>query len=255
MHVISMRLQIHFRTRIYHYIYSNYYFFFLDRSVTLVYKKVKYGSIYVHLCTPGPSLWSWSEFLATDPEARVRFPAYQKTKSSGSGTGFTQPREYNWGATWYKSSGSCLENREYGHRDPSRWQRGTFYPQKLAITLQTSGGRSVGIVRSWTQIMEFFLCTSESSEPLGRYECKDVRAMSSEIDIIYLYIHYMASDASCKIPQYRKLPVCWFKQGVMKTYEIADSASGQLYASHNLPQGKYPSVPTGWQIWCPQAPV
>jgi hypothetical protein len=24
-----------------------------------------------------------------------------------------------------KSSGSCLENREYGHRDPSRWPRGT----------------------------------------------------------------------------------------------------------------------------------
>jgi hypothetical protein len=43
------------------------------------------------------------------------------------------------------SSGSCLENREYGHRDPSRWPRGTLYPQKLAITSPTSGGRSVGI--------------------------------------------------------------------------------------------------------------
>jgi hypothetical protein len=32
-----------------------------------------------------------------------------------------------------KSSGSGLENREYGRRDPSRWPRGTFYPQKLAI--------------------------------------------------------------------------------------------------------------------------
>jgi hypothetical protein len=36
---------------------------------------------------------SWSEFLATDPEARVRFPALPKN-SSGSGTGSTQPREY-----------------------------------------------------------------------------------------------------------------------------------------------------------------
>jgi hypothetical protein len=36
----------------------------------------------------------WSEFLATDPEARVRFPPLPK-KSSGSGTGSTQPREYN----------------------------------------------------------------------------------------------------------------------------------------------------------------
>jgi hypothetical protein len=35
------------------------------------------------------------EFLATDPEARVRFPALPEKKSSGSGTGSTQPREYN----------------------------------------------------------------------------------------------------------------------------------------------------------------
>jgi hypothetical protein len=36
-----------------------------------------------------------SEFLATDPEARVRFPALPEKKSSGSGTGSTQPCEYN----------------------------------------------------------------------------------------------------------------------------------------------------------------
>jgi hypothetical protein len=30
-----------------------------------------------------------------------------------------------------------------------------LYPQKLAITSPTSGGRSVGIVRSRTQTMEF----------------------------------------------------------------------------------------------------
>jgi hypothetical protein len=37
------------------------------------------------------------------------------------------------------------------------WPRGTLYPQKLAITSPTSGGRSVGIVRSQTQTMEFSL--------------------------------------------------------------------------------------------------
>jgi hypothetical protein len=37
----------------------------------------------------------WSEFLATDMEARVRFPSLPEKKSSGSGTGSTQPREYN----------------------------------------------------------------------------------------------------------------------------------------------------------------
>jgi hypothetical protein len=40
-------------------------------------------------------------FPATDPEIRVRFPALPDfLRSSGSGTGSTQPREYNWGVTW-----------------------------------------------------------------------------------------------------------------------------------------------------------
>jgi hypothetical protein len=82
-------------------------------------------------------------------------PGTTRKKSSGSGMGSTQPREYNWGATWYQSSGFCLENRECGRRVPSRWLRGTLYPQKLAITSPTSGFRSVGIVRSRTQTMEF----------------------------------------------------------------------------------------------------
>jgi hypothetical protein len=38
----------------------------------------------------------WSEFVATDPEIRVRFPALPDfLGSSGSGTGSTPPREYN----------------------------------------------------------------------------------------------------------------------------------------------------------------
>jgi hypothetical protein len=61
---------------------------------------------------------------------------------------------------------SCLENREYGRRDPSRWPRGTLYPLKLAITSPTSGCRSVGIVRSRTQTMEFSLVFSS----VNRYE-------------------------------------------------------------------------------------
>jgi hypothetical protein len=58
-----------------------------------------------------------------------------------------------------KSSGSCLENREYGRKDPSRWPRGTLYPQKLATILPRSGGRSVDIVRSRTQTVEFNIST------------------------------------------------------------------------------------------------
>jgi hypothetical protein len=37
------------------------------------------------------------------------------------------------------------------------WPRGALYPQRSALTLSTSGGRSVGIVRSRTQTMEFSL--------------------------------------------------------------------------------------------------
>jgi hypothetical protein len=51
----------------------------------------------------------------------------------------------------WKSSGSSLENRINGRRDPLRWLCDTLYPQKLALTSPTSGGRSVGIVRLRTK--------------------------------------------------------------------------------------------------------
>jgi hypothetical protein len=53
------------------------------------------------------------------------------------------------------SSGSDLENRDYGHGDPLLRPRDTLYLQKLALTSLTSGSRSIGIVRSWTKAMEF----------------------------------------------------------------------------------------------------
>jgi hypothetical protein len=53
-----------------------------------------------------------------------------------------------------KSSGAVLEIRKYGRGDPLRWP---FYRQNLALTCLTSGGRSVGIVRSRTKATEFFI--------------------------------------------------------------------------------------------------
>jgi hypothetical protein len=53
------------------------------------------------------------------------------------------------------SSGPGLENQEYSRGDPLRWPRNTLYPQKLALTSPTSGGRSVGIVRLRTKATEF----------------------------------------------------------------------------------------------------
>jgi hypothetical protein len=55
------------------------------------------------------------------------------------------------------SSCSGLESREYGRRDQSRWPRGILYPQKLALTSQTGGDRSDGVVRSRIQATEFSL--------------------------------------------------------------------------------------------------
>jgi hypothetical protein len=43
----------------------------------------------------------WSEFLAADPEVRIRFSELPEfLRISGSGRESTQPREYNWGAAW-----------------------------------------------------------------------------------------------------------------------------------------------------------
>jgi hypothetical protein len=53
------------------------------------------------------------------------------------------------------NGGSSLENKEYSHGDPLRWPHDTLYPQKLALTSPTSGGRLVGIVRLRTTATEF----------------------------------------------------------------------------------------------------
>jgi hypothetical protein len=92
----------------------------------------------------------WSEFLTTDAGVPGSIPGHYKKKVVGLERGPLSLVSTTEELLGRKSSGSCLENREYGCRDPSRWQRGTLYPQKLTITSPTSGGRSIGIVRSRT---------------------------------------------------------------------------------------------------------
>jgi hypothetical protein len=55
------------------------------------------------------------------------------------------------------SNSSCLDIREYGRGDPFGRPRDILYQQKLALTSQTNGGRSVGIIRWRTEAMEFSL--------------------------------------------------------------------------------------------------
>jgi hypothetical protein len=56
---------------------------------------------------------------------------------------------------------------DYGRRDPLRWPRDTLYPQKLALTSPTSGGRSVGIVRSRTEAIELLLYLTAGTKDEG----------------------------------------------------------------------------------------
>jgi hypothetical protein len=71
-------------------------------------------------------------------------------RSSGSGTGFTQPRECNWGVLGIKISGSGLEIREYGRGIQHADRVTPLYQQKLALT-------SDGIVRSQTKASKLLL--------------------------------------------------------------------------------------------------
>jgi hypothetical protein len=53
-----------------------------------------------------------------------------------------------------RSSGLGLENRDYDRRDPRADHATPLYPLKLTLTPRTSGGRTVGVVRSWTKATE-----------------------------------------------------------------------------------------------------
>jgi hypothetical protein len=68
-------------------------------GIYLIKHKDNFTSIYV---PNRPPLSSSGEFLATNPEVRIRFPACPDFLSSWCGTGSTQPPEYNSGAIWKK---------------------------------------------------------------------------------------------------------------------------------------------------------
>jgi hypothetical protein len=93
--------------------------------------------------------------VALDPETRVRSRRYQISWEvmglERVPLSLVSTTEELFGR---KSSGSGLEIREHGRGDPVRWPRDTFCLQTLTLATSTSGGRSVGIVRSRTQAME-----------------------------------------------------------------------------------------------------
>jgi hypothetical protein len=67
----------------------------------------------------------------------------------------------------WKSSGSEING------DPLRWPRDTLYPQKLAVTLPTSGDHSIGVVRLRTKATEFsfiWFFRSHKSKKAGEHK-------------------------------------------------------------------------------------
>jgi hypothetical protein len=97
--------------------------------------------------------------VATDPEVRVRFPALPDfLGSSGSGTGSTLPREYNWPPLWSSGQSSCLQIHRSGF-DSRRYQifweavglqRGPF---SLVSTIEELLGRKSSF--SGLEILEY----------------------------------------------------------------------------------------------------
>jgi hypothetical protein len=117
-------------------------------------------------CSRPDSLWGSSSLLSTEYRGYwVRYPMrWFLNLPNPSALSLVSTTEKLLGRN---SSGFGQESREYGRGDPSRWPRGTFYAQKLVLTSPTSGGRSVGIVRSWTQATEFFRNPSGRTRPWG----------------------------------------------------------------------------------------
>jgi hypothetical protein len=89
-----------------------------------------------------------------------------------------------------ESSGSGLEMREYGRRDPSRWPRGTLYPQKLALASR-SLGRYSSLADSGNEVFFFpFPSTNVRTENIPIFENWILRENSTA----YVFCRFLLCD-------------------------------------------------------------
>jgi hypothetical protein len=85
--------------------------------------------------------------------------------------GSTQPREYNWEATWkkkYRIQSRNLRIQQYGLVTLTTWRP---LSAKVDTSTSPSGGRSIGIVRSRAKATEFLFCLLLCS--LAGQDCLD----------------------------------------------------------------------------------
>jgi hypothetical protein len=93
-----------------------------------------------------------------------------------------------------KSSGSCLENREYGHRDPLHLPRDTLYPQKVGNDFADKRQSVSWYSRSRTQALSKWKCPS--SEKHMTFMTPEFSSSIIQFTICLMYLPANANRAA-----------------------------------------------------------
>jgi hypothetical protein len=117
---------------------------------------------------------------------------------------------------------SDLEIREYGPRDPSRWTRGTHYPQKFALTSPTNGCRYSSIADSGHGVM---LHLTTETQAAAFPTCVKIRRGDTTICTVGSSFGNVSNSGWEPVAFYhniRSLPECW--RETVTFPEISDRA-------------------------------
>jgi hypothetical protein len=118
---------------------------------------------------------------------------------------------------------SCLENREYGRRDPSRWPRGTFYPHKLAITSLTREFVCLSNQLHWQTASAYFVrlrCEYNVAQSCAyRAQCISVCGALTDFAFFNSAILVLVYPAQLDHPNYSMLH-CWTQQRSSKRLQM-----------------------------------